>query len=238
MAAFVLRRSEFRRISNLKAKHTMNTSTARYQMVNQQIRTWDVTDEGILDLLARLPRDDFAPAAYRHLAYADCAVPLGHGELMMVPSVEGRLLQALALDAQDVVLEVGTGSGYLSACLAALASRVVTVDIHDDFVSAARERFARHAIDNVAASVMDACRELPDGRFDAIAVTGSLATLDQRYIDALRPGGRLFIVTGEHPVMEAQLVVRGNDDDWRATSLFETSLRRLQNAPEPSGFSF
>lgn len=216
----------------------MDTELARRLMVEQQIRAWEVTDARVLSLFGAVSRDEFVPPAFRQLAFADCSIPLGHGEVMMVPSVEGRLVQALDLSPEDRVLEVGTGSGYLTACLAKLAGHVDSIDIHRDFVTDAQARLADHGIDNVSLSVMDACAELPEGPFDAIAVTGSLPVLDQRYIDALEPGGRLFIVTGDEPIMEAQLVVRGADGMWQSTALFETALARLQNAPEPTGFSF
>jgi protein-L-isoaspartate(D-aspartate) O-methyltransferase len=216
----------------------MNTELARRQMVDQQIRTQAVTDGRVLDLFGSLSREDFVPPEFRRLAFADCAIPLGFGQFMMMPSVEARLIQALDLDTRDHVLEIGTGSGFLTACLARLAATVVSIDIYRDFVTAAAARLAQHDIDNVSISVMDACHELPDGPFNAIAVTGSLSTLDQRYIEALKPGGRLFIVTGDAPVMDAQLLVRGDDSSWRAKSLFETSLGRLQNAAEPTRFSF
>lgn len=216
----------------------MDTELARRLMVEQQIRAWEVTDTRVLGLFGTISRDEFVPPAFRQLAFADCSIPLGHGEVMMVPSVEGRLVQALDLKPEDRVLEVGTGSGYLAACLAKLAGRVDSIDIHRDFVTDAGARLTDHGIDNVSLSVMDACAELPEGPFDAIAVTGSLPVLDQRYIDALAPGGRLFIVTGDEPIMEAQLIVRGADGTWQSTSLFETALARLQNAPEPTGFSF
>lgn len=216
----------------------MNTEFARRQMVEQQIRTWDVRSDRVLELFGTLRRDEFVPPAFRRLAFADCAIPIGHGERMMVPSVEGRLLQSLDPQRDETVLEIGTGTGYLTACLARLAGHVESVDIHQDFATGAAARLADFGIENVSISVMDACRELPEGRFDVIAVTGSLPALEQRYIDALRPGGRLFVVTGFVPVMSAERVVRGSDETWHATSLFETSLGRLQNADEPNRFSF
>lgn len=216
----------------------MNTELARRLMVERQIRTRTVTDTRVLDLLGTLSRDEFVPAPFRQLAFADSAIPLGHGEFMMVPFVEASLMQALDLSPDDRVLEVGTGSGYLTACLARLAGHVESIDIQRDFTSDAARKLADHDIDNVSLNVMDACAELPAGRFDAIAVTGSLPVLDQRYIDALEPGARLFVVTGHEPIMDAQLIVRGSDSTWRSTVLFETSLGRLQNADEPPAFSF
>ncbi len=207
-------------------------------MVEQQIRTAEVTDAGVLALYDSIPRDFFAPAAYRQLAYADSEIPLGHGEHMMVPIVESRMIQALDVDPRHEVLVVGTGSGFVTACLARLASHVTSIDIHRDFVDAASGKLKDLGIDNVSLAVMDACHELPPGPFDAIAVTGSLPTLDARYIAALKPGGRLFLVTGDAPIMDAQLFVRDGDETWHATSLFETMLTRLVNADSPTRFRF
>lgn len=214
-------------------------AAARHQMVEQQVRTLDVTNDRVLDVLHALPRDRFAPARFRELAYADTQIPLAHGECMLSPAVEGRLLQALELESEDRVLDVGTGSGYLAAALSRLAGEVLSVDLHEDFVAAARERLATMGIGNVSVEQRDiAAAGLPDGPFDAIAITASLPAFDEALLGSLKPGGRLFVVTGDDPVMEALLVVRGNSDDWHRTSLFETSLPRLRNLPEPPAFTF
>ena len=217
----------------------MNSEFARHQMVEQQIRTWDITEPNLLGLLKNVPREEFVPAAYHLLAYAETEIPLGHGEHMMYPMVEGKLLQSLDLEPQDEVLEIGTGSGYLTACLAQLAQSVVSVGIYSDFLDAAAEKLQRQQIDNVSLKKHDAVLDgPPDGQFDAIAVTGSLPAIDQRLIGALKPGGRLFLVTGDNPVMEARIITRSHGDDWHSRSVFETSLARLQNVGEPAGFSF
>jgi len=216
----------------------MDTAFARRQMVRQQVRTWDVFDPAILALLNELDRDQFVPREYAHLAYADTEIPLPHGQAMMPPLVEGRLLQALAVTAGDRVLEIGTGSGYLTACLARLAGSVVSVDIFDDLVDAAGRHVEHAGIDTVDLHTMDAMAELPDGPFDAIAVTGSIAEFDQRFADALAPGGRLFVIVGDAPAMEARLIRRSGDNEWTTESLFETCISPLINGGRESTFSF
>ena len=216
----------------------MNTDYARLQMVNQQVRGWNVYDEDVLDMLKVLPREDFVPAAYAALAFADIAIPLGHDEFMMTPTIEGRLLQALGLRGDESILEIGTGSGFLTACLANLGAHVTSIDIHGDFVDAARSKLEHAGIENVQLLEMDATQELPDGQFDAIAVTGSIQTFDPRFVDALNPHGRLFVVVGDSPVMEAPLIERAADHDWQSISLFETDLRPLVHGALPPQFSF
>ena len=216
----------------------MNTDFARQQMIDQQVRAWTVLDPAVLDVLSTVPREKFVPKAYESLAFADMEIPLGHGEYMMTPTVEGRVLQALELGANDHVLEIGTGSGFMTACLATLAARVTSVDIHEDFVRAASRKLADAGIDNIDLRTLDATRELPGERFDAIAVTGSIETFDTRFVDALRPGGRLFVVVGAEPVMEACLVRRTGDADWKSETLFETSLGPLVHGRLPPQFEF
>ena len=216
----------------------MNTDYARLQMVNQQVRGWNVYDEDVLDMLKVLPREDFVPAAYAALAFADIAIPLGHDEFMMTPTIEGRLLQALGLRGDESILEIGTGSGFLTACLANLGAHVTSIDIHGDFVDAARSKLEHAGIENVQLLEMDATQELPDGQFDAIAVTGSIQTFDPRFVDALNPHGRLFVVVGDSPAMEAKLIERAADHDWQSISLFETDLRPLVHGALPPQFSF
>ena len=216
----------------------MNTDFARLQMVNQQVRGWNVYDEDVLDLLKALPREDFVPAPYASLAFADIAIPLGHDEFMMTPTIEGRLLQALGLRGDESILEIGTGSGFMTACLANLGAHVTSIDIHGDFVDAARSKLEHAGIENVELLEMDATQELPDGQFDAIAVTGSIQTFDPRFVDALNPDGRLFVVVGDSPAMEAKLIERAADHDWQSISLFETDLKPLVHGALPPQFSF
>ena len=216
----------------------MNIDYARLQMVNQQVRGWNVYDEYVLEMLKSLPREDFVPQGYESLAFADMAIPLGHGESMMTPTIEGRLLQALGLGGSERVLEIGTGSGFMTACLAKLASHVTSVDIHADFVDRAAAKLDGASIDNIALLHMDATRELPEGRFDAIAVTGSIQTFDPRLVEALEDGGRLFVVVGDAPAMEAKLIERKSEHDWQTVSLFETDLKPLVHGARPVEFSF
>ncbi|MEM9688792.1 MAG: protein-L-isoaspartate O-methyltransferase [Pseudomonadota bacterium] len=214
----------------------MDTDFARRQMVDQQARAWDVLDPTVLDVLATVRREDFVPDAYRAMAFADVEIPIGHGESMMTPTYEGRLLQALLPTAGDRVLEIGTGSGFVTACLASLAESVVSIDIYDDFTSRAAARLIDRR--NVQLDTRDATASLPEGCFDAIAVTGSIEAFDTRLVEALAPGGRLFVVIGKAPAMEARRVTRTGDNDWRSEALFETSLKPLVHGAPPAKFWF
>jgi len=217
----------------------MDTAYARQQMIEQQIRTWDVFEERLLALFDRVERHRFVPDGWQRLAYAEAEIPIGHDEVMMRPSVEGRLLQALAVGPEDEVLEIGTGSGYLTACLASLGRGVVSVDIHEDFLTGAAKKLDAEGLDNVSLKLHDAGLEgPPPGRFDAIAVTGSLPAIDTRLLEALKPGGRLFVVLGNLPVMEARLYSRDASDSLRSEAYFETCLPRLRHVAEPSRFTF
>ena len=207
-------------------------------MIDQQVRAWTVLDPAVLDVLSAVPREEFVPQAYESMAFADTEIPLGHGEFMMTPTVEGRVLQALELRDNDHVLEIGTGSGFLTACLATLAGTVTSIDIYDDFIRDAGRKLAGAGIDNIELRTLDATRELPGDRYDAIAVTGSLETFDPRIVDALRPGGRLFVVVGSPPIMDARLVRRTGDTDWKSESLFETRLGPLVHGTLPPQFVF
>jgi protein-L-isoaspartate(D-aspartate) O-methyltransferase len=216
----------------------MNIDYARQQMVNQQVRGWNVYDEHVLKMLSSLPREDFVPKGYEPLAFADIAIPLSHGENMMTPTVEGRLLQALGLEGGERVLEIGTGSGFMTACLARLAAHVTSIDIHADFVDSTAAKLEGAGINNVQLQCMDAMRELPGGSFDAIAVTGSIQTFDPRFVEALDDNGRLFVVVGDAPAMAAKLIHRTSDHDWQTVSLFETELKPLVHGANPAEFSF
>jgi len=216
----------------------MNIDFARRQMVNQQVRGWNVYDEDVLATLRELPREQFVPACFQSLAFADTEIAIGHGQYMMTPTVEGRVLQALALNGKERVLEVGTGSGFLTACLARLGSDVTSIDIYDDFLQAAAANLSACDIGNVELLQMNAIEALPDGQFDAIAVTGSLQTFDTRFVEALNPLGRLFVIVGDAPSMEAQLVKRDDDGDWETVSLFETTIEPLVDGALPPQFSF
>lgn len=217
----------------------MELKAARFNMIEQQIRPWDVLDQGVLDLIADLPREDFVPEPYRSLAYADTAIPLGHGQVMMHPKIEARLLQALDLHATDSVLEVGTGSGYLTALLAHATHHVYSVDIIPQFRLQAAEKLAVHGIDNVTLESGDAARGWArHGLYDVIAITGSLPELPAAFLQSMNRGGRLFAVVGTAPIMEAVLVRRVGENEWSRESLFETELPRLINAPATARFVF
>lgn len=216
----------------------MNTDFAREQMIKQQVRAWDVLDEDVLRILSEVPREDFVSPEFAALAFADVEIPLPNGQSMMTPTVEGRVLQALGLKGTERVLEIGTGSGFLTACLAKLSAHVTSVDIYDDFLKSAADRLEQQGIDNVDLLAMDATQSLPDGTFDAIAVTGSIQKFDPSLVGALAPNGRLFVIVGNPPAMEAKLVVRTNDKDWQSETQFETNVAPLINGFLPPQFSF
>lgn len=219
----------------------MSFERARFNMIEQQIRPWFVLDREVLDVLGSLPREHFVPPAYRRLAYSDTRIPLGHGQTMMPPVIEARLLQALELGRDDHVLEIGTGSGYLAACLARLARAVESVDIHEDFTAAARTRLDALGIDNVELATGDAARGWNGGRqYDVIALTGAVPEVPEAYRRALAPGGRLFAIVGDvdQPIMEAVRITRVGSEEWSLESLFETWIAPLVNARRPARFDF
>ena len=211
---------------------TIDYAKARAAMVEQQVRPWDVLDARVLETISRLPRETFVAESRRALAYADLELPLGHGELMLKPVVEGRALQALKLEQGDEVLQIGTGSGYLAACMGYLARDVVSLERHDDLADAARGRLQAQGIANVDVIVADAFAWNTDRRFDAICVCGAVDVIPERFVQWLRPGGRMFIVRGRAPAMEAVLVRREGDavNATRIESLFETGLTYLAGA--------
>ena len=202
---------------------------ARELMVEQQVRPWDVLDLRVLDTIASLPREAFVAESLRSLAYADTALPLAHGEAMMKPVLEGRTLQSLLPQSGESVLEIGTGSGYLTACLARLAREVTSIERHPDLAEAARARLDAQGIANAEVVHADAFAWEPGRDFDAICVTGAVDEVPARFIDWLKPGGRLFAVRGRSPAMEAVLVHR-EVNGLRARSLFETDLPYLAGA--------
>ncbi len=214
----------------------MNFETARAQMLSQQIRAWDVLDEHVLDVLGRIPREAFVPERFRELAFADTEIPLGHEQCMMAPKIEGRMLQALDIQPIDRVLEVGTGSGYMAACLSRLGAHVTSVDIHRDFVEAAQEKLNARRIENVKLDAVDAFTLPSAPEYDVVAVTGSVPELDEHFIRMLRPQGRLFIVVGRAPAMEARLVKMGANGRWVSDSLFDTVLTPLENGARRERF--
>ena len=217
----------------------MNIEQARYNMVEQQIRPWDVLNQDVLDLLFKLKREDFVPEAHRALAFVDMEIPLGHGQAMWTPKLEARVIQELDLRPSDRVLEIGTGSGYLTALLAARAAEVVSVDIVPDFTAAAAQTLRAHGIANVTLHSGDASRDwADDAGFDVIVLTGSTPLLSDALVRRLRVGGRLFAIVGEAPVMQARLVTCTGPGATRSVVLFETSVAPLLNAPHPAAFVF
>ena len=215
-----------------------NADVARQNMIENQVRPWEVLDPHVLDVLSAVRREDFVPARYRNLAFADTALPLGHGEVMMKPIVEGRALQALGLGSDDRVLEIGTGSGFLTACLARLAASVSSVEVHADFAEAARARIAASGAQNVRIEVADAVRGFNTTEpCDAVVVTGAVYSLPDRFRSWVAPHGRLFAIVGESPAMQAILYTRAGDSHWREESLFETDIPYLMHAAPPRRFS-
>lgn len=214
----------------------MNFEVARTQMLGQQLRAWEVLDERVLRAFRDTPREQFVPREFRDLAFADTEIPLGHGENMLAPKIEGRILQALQVEPIDDVLVVGTGSGYLTACLARLGKSVASIDIVPEFVENARQKLAEYDINNVTLDVADALSAHYPARFDAIAVTGSVPVLDDHFVRMLRPEGRLFVVVGREPVMEAQLVTLQPNGSSTVEGLFETVLAPLRNSQRPEPF--
>lgn len=211
----------------------------RFTMIEQQIRTWEVLDQRVLDLLMKVRREEFVPAAYRALAFFDMEIPLGHGERMLQPKLEARMVQELALSEKDHILEVGTGSGYMTALLAMLGGHVCSVDIVPEFTRAAGARLAASGINNVSLDTGDAARGWDKrGPYDAIVLTGSVPLLAPAFRTSLKPGGRLLAIVGEPSVMEAQLVTNTGGGAFNTLDLFETCIAPLKNAPQLNRFVF
>ena len=217
----------------------INIESARHNMVVSQIRTGSVLDDRILELVGRGPRQDFVPDALRNLAFADMQIPLGHGEVMMAPLVEARLLQELAITPTDKILEIGTGSGYMTWLLAQLGAKVHSVEIRAEFTDRASGRLAAHGAHNVELEIGDGAHGwVKHAPYDVILVTGSLPLLPDEFRKQLKVGGRLAAIVGQSPVMEAQLVTRITEASYDSRGLFETELPPLRNAPAPSAFAF
>jgi protein-L-isoaspartate(D-aspartate) O-methyltransferase len=217
----------------------VNLQQAKFNMIEQQVRPWDVLNPEILDTLDHVSREDFVADHYKNLAYADTAIPLNNDQFMMHPVVEGRMLQTLEINPDDKVLEVGTGSGYITACLANLASHVDSIEIDELISQTAADRLNKKNIRNVTLMTGDATSEIPDKQsYDVIAITGSMNECSQAYKEALKIGGRLFIITGEDPAMVASLITRTDDNAWAEEVLFETSAKRLMHAEVEKEFVF
>jgi protein-L-isoaspartate(D-aspartate) O-methyltransferase len=204
----------------------IDVRTSRRQMVEQQVRAWSVLDLKVLEVMDHVAREQFVPAAFRDVAYADMRVPLGHG------------LQALEVQPQDRVLEVGTGSGYFAACLAQLGGSVRSIEIVQELADTARANLERYGARSVTVECADAMTLDQEAAYDVVAVTGSLPIYDTRFERALAEGGRLFVTVGAGLVMDARKVTRTGRADWRVESLFETRIEPLANAPRPPAFVF
>lgn len=216
----------------------MLSANAREQMIEQQVRAWDVLNERVLGLLRKVPREHFVPAAQRYLAFADLEIPLPHEQHMLRPSVAGRLLQALELGATDRALQVGAGSGFVTACLASACAHVEAVEIFSDLAALARANLASLSVGNASVIAGDALERNTGSRYGVIAVTASLPVEDDRFQRQLEIGGRMFVVIGEAPVMDARLIRRTGENSWSTTSLFETVVDPMINARRPEEFTF
>jgi len=223
--------------------NSMDFNKARFNMVEQQVRPWDVLDPRVLNVIGNIPREQFVPEESRKLAYADTRIPIGHYEgrtsHMLNPVVEGRILQSLAIGEDDTVLQIGTGTGYITACLATLARHVDSVDINPEMTSMAEKNLARFEISNVTLSTGDGSVRWEQKQFyDCIAIMGSLPAIPDFYKKSLKEGGRMFVVTGDAPVMKALLVTRISKNEWTVDELFETCIDPLINAEKPAQFIF
>ena len=218
----------------------MLTADEREQMIEQQVRAWDVLDARVLGTFRKVPREHFVPAEHRYLAFADFEVPLPRSQHMLRPSVAGRLLQALELTGTERVLQVGAGSGFLTACLASSAAHVETIEIFPELATLARSNLASLGIGNTEIVTADAMQAVLNSRtrYGVIAVTASLPIQDERFQRQLEIGGRLFVIVGEAPVMAALLVRRTAEEAWTTESLFETVVDPLINARAPEEFTF
>jgi protein-L-isoaspartate(D-aspartate) O-methyltransferase len=208
-------------------------------MVESQIRTWEVLDQTVLDLLMTIKREEFVPEKYRDLAFADMEIPLGHGEAMLAPKMEARMIQELDVRKTDKILEVGTGSGYVTALLAKLGGQVVSVERIKEFSQAATRKLAGHGLQNVQLLSGDGAEGWPaQAPYDVILLTGSVPVLSTAFQEQLAIGGRLLAVIGESPVMTAYLITRVSERAFNSVGLFETSIPALQNVKQPERFVF
>jgi len=221
----------------------MDYNQARFNMVEQQVRPWDVLDPRVLNVIGNIPREQFVPEDCKQLAYADAPIPIGEYEgrtsHMLNPVVEGRLLQSLAITEDDTVLQIGTGTGYITACLATLARHVDSVDINPDMTALAEKNLAMFEISNMTLSTGDGSSKWEQKRYyDCIAIMGSVPAVPEFYKKTLKEGGRMFVITGDAPVMKALLVTRVGKNEWTLDELFETCIDPLINAEKPAEFVF
>lgn len=217
----------------------MNIEQARFNMIEQQIRPWDVLDQDVLNLLSVVKRENFVPAAYVNIAFADLEIPLPGGEHMLAPRVEARVLQELAVKKHESVLEIGAGSGYMAALLAHRAQHVLTVDIKPELAELARTNLAANGVLNAEVATGDGARGWPTAApYDVICVSGGLPVLPQEMLEQLKIGGRLAAFVGVAPVMKAQIITRVDEKQYRIADVFETYIEPLHNAVQPPRFKF
>ena len=217
----------------------MNIEQARFNMIEQQIRPWDVMDADVLHLLSVVKREDFVPLAYRALAFADMEIPLGQGQFMLAPKVEARLLQDAAVQKHEKVLEIGSGSGFMASLLAHRAQRVISLEINPELAKLARANLQKAGIHNAEVRQADGSQGAPqDAPFDVIVLSGSVAEVPQALLSQLKVGGRLVTVVGEEPVMRATVVTRHGEAAFSTAQAWDTVAPRLVNFPEPSHFKF
>ena len=217
----------------------MNIEQARFNMIEQQIRPWEVLDQQVLDLLFVVKREDFAPAAYRNLAFADMEIPIGSGQIMLAPKIEAKMMQELGIKKTDKVLEIGTGSGYMAALLAARAEHVISVEIRPEIAAFAKENLERAGVSNVTVEVGNGVDGWSArGPYDAIVVSGSVPTVSPALLKQLRVGGRMTVIVGEAPVMEAQLITCTAEGTYNTVNLFETVIPALDGVGAKDNFTF
>ncbi|MDX6501739.1 MAG: protein-L-isoaspartate(D-aspartate) O-methyltransferase [Blastocatellia bacterium] len=217
----------------------MNIEQARFNMIEQQIRPWDVLDQDVLNLLSIVKRENFVPAAYRNIAFADLEIPLPTGQHMLFPRVEARVLQELAVKKHEVVLEIGAGSGYMAALLAARGRSVTTIEIEPELAKLAAENLAANGVSNAQVVLGDGALGWKEGEpYDVICVSGGLPVMPQEFLDQLKIGGRLAAFVGSAPVMKAQIITRVDEKQFRVADIFETLIPPLKNAVQPSRFKF
>ena len=219
----------------------MNIEQARFNMIEQQIRPWDVLNQDVLDLLQLVRREEFVPAAYQSLAFADCEIPLPCGANMLMPKFEARILQEAALKKHETVLEIGAGSGYMAALLAYMGRHVTTVEIEPELKALAEKNLAAYGVSNVEVALGNGAHGWPaagDASYDVIVISGSLPVLPDRFLQQLKVGGRLLAVLGQVPAMSAQLITRDTETAYSTLTLFETDIKPLRDAPAPSTFKF
>ena len=217
----------------------MNIEQARFNMIEQQIRPWEVLDQQVLDLLFVVKREDFAPAAYRNLAFADMEIPIGSGQIMLAPKIEAKMMQELGIKKTDKVLEIGTGSGYMAALLATRAEHVISVEIRPEIAAFAKENLERAGVSNVTVEVGNGVGGWSArGPYDAIVVSGSVPTVSPSLLKQLRVGGRMTVIVGEAPVMEAQLITCTAEGTYNTVNLFETVIPALDGVGAKDNFTF